>query len=215
MPTVKNRQYRSPLRKQRARETRQSILGAARGLLEARGPAEVTIDEIAQVAGVSSATVYATFGSKVAMLLAILDELTAGAGFGDLFQRLESAAGDPRRQLALYVEFDRRLFDAAEKIIGVALGLRAADRDVATWFAEGERRRRANQAPLVRSWHRAGALRRGLGERRAADIFWALTGPAVHRLFVVEAGWRPADFERWARETIAGQIFVEVRNSPR
>ncbi len=167
----------------------------------------MTIEQLAAAAEVSAATVYAIFGSKVGVLLAILDELTAAAGIADLPKRLVAAASDPRRQLALYVDFDCRLFDGAQDIIGVALGLRSADADVAAWFAEGERRRRINQASLVRNWHRAHALRHGLGERRAADIMWAMTGPAVHQLFVAEAGWRPADFERWLLRMLAGQLF--------
>jgi AcrR family transcriptional regulator len=207
MTSVKRRAYRSPLRAQRAEETRRSITDAARRLLEERAAAGVTIEEIAAEAGVSAATVYATFGSKVGILLAILDELTAGAGLPDLPGRLARGAGDPRRQLALYVQFDRRLFDAGRQIIGVALGLRSADPDVDAWFAEGERRRRVNQAPLVRGWADSGALRPELGERRAADILWAMTGPAVHRLFVVDAGWPSATYERWLRTVLEHELF--------
>lgn len=210
MGTVNRRAYHSPLRARRADESRRAIIEAGRRLLEERGPSRVTIDEIAAAAGVSSATVYAIYKSKVGVLLAILDDLTAGAGITDLPARLEVAAGDPMRQLALYVAFDRRLFDAGRRIIGVGLGLRAADPEVDAWFSEGERRRRANQAALVRSWARAGALRSGLGERRAADILWALTGPAVHRLFVEESGWNSARFERWLRVLLARELFGDA-----
>lgn len=207
MTDVKRRAYSSPLRARRAEETRQSVIAAARRLLEERGPANVTIDEIAIAAGVASATVYATFGSKGGILLAILDELTTGAGMKELAAQLAEASGDPGQQLAQYVRFDRRLFDAGRQIIGVALGLRAADPDVEAWFSEGERRRRANQAALVYSWSRLGVLRPGLGERRAADILWALTGPAVHRLFVEESGWGSVAYERWLCGLLTREIF--------
>ncbi len=207
MTNVKRRAYSSPLRARRAEETRQSITAAARRLLEERGPASVTIDDIARAAGVASATVYATFGSKVGILLAILDEFTAGAGIRELTAHLAKATGDPDRQLALYVRFDRRLFDAGRQIIGVALGLRAADPDVEAWFSEGERRRRANQAALVHSWSRLGVLRPDLAERRAADILWALTGPAVHQLFVEESNWGSVAYERWLCGLLGRELF--------
>lgn len=206
MTDVKRRPYRSTRRRAQAADTRQRLLSAAADLFLESGFQATTIADIARRADVAPQTVYATFASKAGLLIALLDARTEQAGAADLRAGL-AAAGDPRRQLALYVRFDRRLFEEAREIVEVGLGTRAADPEVNAWFAEGERRRRANQAPLVRSWHRSGALRPGLGEKRAADIVWALTGPAVYSLFVRDAGWPANQFERWLIATLEAQLF--------
>lgn len=213
MSTVKGRprhlgrrRYHSPQRAAQAADTRQRVVAAARALFVRDGLA-TTIADIAREADTSPQTIYAAFGSKSGVLIAILDQLTAAAGMGKLPQQLADAAGDPRRQLALYVGFDRRLFDEGRDIIVVGLASRGADPEIGAWFAEGERRRRANQGPLVQSWHRSGSLRPGLGERRAADILWGMTGPAVYDLFVAQAAWAAARFERWLISLLERELF--------
>lgn len=57
------RKYNSPLREQRATETRESILEAALKLL-AEGASKMTIPAVAKEAGVSVPTVYRHFSSK-------------------------------------------------------------------------------------------------------------------------------------------------------
>ncbi len=201
------RRYSSPLRADRAAETRQRILDHARSRFAAEGLAVPTMADIARAADVSVQTVYAVFGSKAGLLLAILDELTANAGIDRLRSDLARAAAHPRRQLRRYVRFDRTLFEQGAGIIGVGLGSRAVDPEVDAWFAEGERRRRTNQRSLVDAWGRAGALRPGLTVDRAAHILWAMTGPAVYAVFVTEGGWRPAVFERWLGGLLEQQLF--------
>jgi AcrR family transcriptional regulator len=201
-----SRRYNSPRRRAQAADTRRRVLEAARRRFAELGLA-TTIADIAREAHSSPQTIYATFGSKGGVLIALLDELTAAAGIHELRDQLAEAAGDPRRQLALYVQFDRRLFEQASDVVLLGLASRGADPEVGAWFAEGERRRRANQAPLIRAWHAAGALREGLSESRAADILWALSGPAVYDLFVTQSAWSPASFERWLIELLEHALF--------
>lgn len=201
-----SRPYHSPRRDAQAADTRRRVLTAARRQFAELGLA-TTIADIAREAKSSPQTIYATFGSKGGVLIALLDELTAAAGFGELGAELAAAADDPRRQLALYVGFDRRLFEQAADVVLLGLATRGADPDVGAWFSEGERRRRANQAPLIGAWHAAGALRPGLTEGRASDILWSLTGPAVYDLFVTQSGWSPSRFERWLIELLESQLF--------
>ncbi len=207
MTADKPRRYRSPRRAAQAAETRRQIVDAAHRLFAERGLGATSIADVAGAAGVAAPTIYASFGSKAGLLLAILDELTAAAGMAEMREALRTHQHDPTAQLAAYVHFDRTLFEQGRDIIGVGLGARS-DPEIESWFAEGERRRRANQAPVVRAWRRAGALRRGLGERRAADILWGLTGPAVYQLFVVESGWSGSAFERWLRDLLEGLLLA-------
>src|SRR3954453_4209764 len=78
MAAVKSRSYRSPRRREQARLTRQGILEAALELFSATGYANTTIAQIAERAGVAVQTVYAVFGSKRAILVAILETRVVG-----------------------------------------------------------------------------------------------------------------------------------------
>src|SRR6266568_4651952 len=59
------RAYRGGLRREQAQMTRQRILDAARRLLIKGTYSSVTMEDIAQEAGVAYQTVYAVFGTKL------------------------------------------------------------------------------------------------------------------------------------------------------
>ena len=66
------RTYRSPVREAKAAETRARIARAAKDSFAEYGFAGATIADIARRAGVSSQTVHTHFGTKVAIVLALL-----------------------------------------------------------------------------------------------------------------------------------------------
>jgi len=65
----------------------------------------------------------------------------------------------------------------------------------------------ANQLAVVRSLG-PGALRRGLGERRATDIIWSLNHPNTWIQLSVLRGWTPAQYERWVGDTSCQQLLA-------
>src|SRR5262245_4030715 len=67
---VKRRTYSSPLRSDQARGTSRAIIDAAMKLFGERGYAAVSVDAIAEEAGVSRATVFTSVGGKPALLKA-------------------------------------------------------------------------------------------------------------------------------------------------
>src|SRR5256885_878945 len=72
------RPYRSPLRAGQARSTRRALLEATAQLFAERGYVATSIDEIAQAAGVSRATVFTSVGGKPALLKAAYDIAVVG-----------------------------------------------------------------------------------------------------------------------------------------
>src|SRR6266571_3883132 len=76
---MKQRSYRSRLREERAADTRERIVTAARALFASRGLEGATIAAIAEHAGVAVPTVYATFGSKREIMAALLARTEADA----------------------------------------------------------------------------------------------------------------------------------------
>lgn len=76
----KQRRYRSPLRDERAADTRQRIATAALELFAEHGFTATSVASIANRAGVSAQSVYAVYGTKGAVLSALLARLEDEAG---------------------------------------------------------------------------------------------------------------------------------------
>src|SRR5215212_8503648 len=70
--------YHSPLRERQAAETRRSIIDAALELFGEQGWAATTLPTVAARAGTSVDTIYATFGTKSALLLAVVEVAIVG-----------------------------------------------------------------------------------------------------------------------------------------
>jgi AcrR family transcriptional regulator len=195
-------------RQLQAAVTRQDIVDSARRLFAQHGYAATSIAAIAEAAGVAVQTVYKTFGSKDAILLAMLDSFEAEAQ--RLGETMEFAAADtPGAQVRRVTAFHRALFDAGREIINVFRG--AAYGDMGALWEEGGRRRRRAEAALIDQWHVGGHLRSGLSKRRAADVLWALTSPELYSLLVVQSGWSGDAYEEWLVDTLAERLLAPER----
>lgn len=196
------RAYDATRRRSSAEQRRGHILEAARRLFAQHGYGATSIERIAHDADVAAPTVYAMYGSKRALLFALLDQAAAQADVARLHEDLKAAAGDARRQLSRLVSFSCSFFAKAVDIVDIARGAGSTDEDLLALWREGEARRLRGQAPLVDAWSRAGALREGVDANEALDILWAMTGADHYRLFVAERKW-PADrYEFWLERTL-------------
>jgi len=206
MEDVKRR-YHAPRREAQAAATRRRILDAARRRLTGAGWTGATMTSIASDAGVAVQTVYAVFGTKGAILAALLDDLEDAAR-----TRADRETGkvtaDPIGQLRRIVAFNRRLFELGGELIEVAQGSRAVDPDLAANVTEGHRRRRRAQEPTVEAWARRGALREGLSSSEALLTLWAMTSPDVHRLATAEGGMTGMDYEAWLTGVLARELLA-------
>jgi AcrR family transcriptional regulator len=202
----RKRSYDSTRRREAAARTRERMLAAARRQFAEHGFPGATVDAIAEEAGVSPQTFYTAFGSKSGVLFALLDDMPAAADPVALATAL-AAAPDARRQLALLVDYRLRLYASALDVLEAVRAAAPHEPDVAAVWSEGEERRRRNQRELLSSWDRRGDLRPGLTRRRADDVLWALTGPDVYRLFVVERGWARATFESWLVDLLGRELL--------
>lgn len=201
------RPYRSDRRREQAEETRRSILTAARRLFVAGGYGGTTIESIAEEAGVAGSTVYATLGSKRGILMALLDEMAMEAERPRMEAALETAAGDPRRQLRETVAFTARFYTGGADLIDIARTVSGVEPDLREMWEEGEARRYRGVSALAAEWHAAGALAPGVTVAEASDVMWAMSGPDVFRLFVVKRSWATRRFEDWIVETLEKLLF--------
>ncbi len=200
------RRYYSPGRRQQAEATRQRLIASARRLFAAKGYAATSIDAIAREAGVAAPTFYAVFGSKAALLLALLNAMENEAEMPRLGADLR-ATREPRKQIRACVDFGVRLYGRSADVLEIIRTAGMAEKDLGALWAEGEKRRRMAQKNLVRDWRKGGLLKAGMSSTQACDIFWALTGPDSYRLLVAECGWRIEAYASWLEGTISGQLL--------
>jgi AcrR family transcriptional regulator len=191
----------SSIRQQRAQHTRQRICDAAKQLFLADGYTATTITDIAGAAGVAHQTVYFVFGSKAAVLAAIID----GEIVGDLdtvplldrphVRRIAQAA-DPHRRLrrivAVSCDITQRLAPLYEIVRSGA-----ADNEVSELLDRHEEQRWRTLRDFVAMLD--DELTAGLTAEEAADRLYALLSHDVHWLLVHRRGWSPT---RWRRHLV-------------
>jgi AcrR family transcriptional regulator len=193
-----SRTYSSPLRAEQAQATRRRILDAARPQFLDGGWTATTVKAIADAAAVAPATVYTVFGTKRAVLSALIDESLATAvpdpehaddwpeiiGHPDQRERARRLVKMLSTALPVVDPFERVVRESAradEEIAGLA-------RDLLEW-------RRATATRIVDVLAGADGLRPGLSREEAADRVLALGGPEVYHLLVGIRGWSPAQFD--------------------
>ena len=206
-PVKPRRPYSSALRTEQARQTRARILDAAQGVFAQRGYASSTIEAIALEAGVAVDTVYAGFGSKRALLSALMDVRVGGdAEPVDLLDRSGPQAvrrePDQQRQVEAFATDITSIIERARPVDDIMRGAAAVDSEIAALRARIQERRFQNMLKFV-SWVTAnGPLRGRMSEEAAATIVWSLTSPEMHRLLRVDRGWTMERYTEWLAETL-------------
>ena len=143
---------------ERKADTRARLLHAAAALFAERGVDAVSVDAVAEAAGRTSGAVYAHFGSKQGLLLALLDEwshsLIAGiAAEFELTERVEdrlravvvNVITDPTEQTSRLLLLERELWLRAVRDQEVATAMQARAREAhdrltrgfASWIEQG------------------------------------------------------------------------------
>ena len=192
-------------------QTRRRILEAARRLFLARGYAATTVADIAQAAGVASATIYATPLTKREILLAIRDLDLAGNE--DPVPLIEqpwtvdvARQVDPEQQLALWVHHQCVITGRAEPIVDVLRQAAAMDPQLRDDYAEDQRRRYVTQSAMLALLTRWEPRPEHPGA--TADALWALLSPLTYHELRSERGWSPDEIELWFLHLMRTALFV-------
>jgi len=202
---VKRRPYRSAVRREQAARTRAAIVDAAAELFQQEGYPGTTVRAIAERAGVAPDTVYATFGSKVRVLTAVIDSRLAPAGEHNVMDRPEVVAvrdePDQRAKLHRFAADMAAVSGRVRPVYEVLRTAAAAEPDVREVFDEMERHRLANMRRFAGWLAERGLL--AVGEDRAAEVIWALASPDVARMLCDVRGWSAAEYAGWLESTLA------------
>jgi AcrR family transcriptional regulator len=204
-PTSKRR-YDASRRRAAAIQTRHAIAGAARDLFIARGYAGTTMAAIAEAAGVSHETVYATFGPKPALFRHLVEIALSGAdepipALEREIVRQVRAEPDPRRIIDLFAHTVRLLQERVAPLIVVLSDGARTDPDLKAFADELSSRRVGHMRALVADLAAKGGLRADLSPEMAADVIWVMNSPEFYVLCVRDRGWSPETFERWLADS--------------
>jgi len=208
------RHYNNSRRQAQVCATRLKVIEAANRLFTEHGYPATTIEAIAEAADTSLPTLYRLFGSKRALLAAVLDTAFGGddqpIAFGDRpAVRAARAEQDPATMITAFARIARELMERSSAIQHVLATAAQVDAEAAGLLAEIRRQRHTGQSRIVTALDATGALDPDLDKTEAADIVYALLSPDVHRILTVERGWDADRYERW----VARSLGTLLRNS--
>lgn len=200
----------SSVRQRRAQQTREQIREAAKQLFLDRGYATTTVTEIARAAGVAAQTVYFVFGSKAALLSAIMDAAIGGDDEDvPLLERPEVTGilrvKDPLRRLGQVVDVAA---DVTARLAPLYELVRsgAVDEEVRVVLDRHEDRRYRTLRALAGMVE--DGLKPGVSVDRATDRLYALLSHEVFWLLVHRRGWSDTEWRRYVKTELVDQLMT-------
>lgn len=197
----------STYRQEQAAATRQRIASAARKLFGERGYGATTLAAIAARAGVAEPTVYAVFGSKRGLLLALREQMHAEVELPKLTAEAK-AAPDAQGKLEGWARLLRRQMERSYDVIAAHREAARGDPAAAKEYRGVLDSRAGVMQELV---HELGAdLRSDLDLTTATDIVWAFSNEEIYRELVQERGWSPDRYQTWMARTLMHQLLTDT-----
>ena len=169
---VARRPYTSG-RRSRSEDSVERVLDAAERLMREDAFHVATMDELAAAAGVSRATVFNRFGSKLGVMQALFTRVMEGSEVEAIRNALELE--DPVAALEAAIEASCAVWDSSAFIHEQLQAIVVLEPDASALVAQQRKEQRDDLLALVRRLSRAGRLRPGLGETRAAAALHMLT----------------------------------------
>ncbi len=215
---VKTRPYRSDLRARRASDTREAILSSAYVAFTTRGYAVTTMADVASAAGVAVDTIYATVGTKAALLRLLIETAISGTAAAavdaparDYVRHIE-AAGSATEKLSLYVEAITGIVPRLSPLLSAIRT--SGDADATALWSGISARRAANMRLFAASLRRTGEIRADLDDATIADTVWTLCAPETYELLVYTGGWSPAKYATWLNDALERLLLEQNTRRP-
>ena len=202
------RRYDNSRRQAQVAATRLKVIESAERLFTEHGYPATTIDAIAEAADTPLPTLYRLFGSKRALLAAVLDTAFGGddqpIAFADRpAVRAARAEPDPAKMVDAFARIVAEFMQRSSAILHVLATAAQVDPDAAELLAQIRRQRHTGQSRIVMALESTGTLDPDLDTSEAADIVYALLSPDVHRILTLERGW-PADrYQQWIARSLS------------
>jgi AcrR family transcriptional regulator len=210
--TVKRR-YDNTRRLAQVRATRLGVIEAAKALFIDNGYPATTLESVADAADVPLPTLYRLFGSKRALLSAVLETSFVGddepVAFVDrpAVQAALSEA-DPSKLLGAFAAIAKDFMNRSSGILHVLATAAQVDAEAADLLAEIRRQRHMGQSRIVAALVERGALDPNLDPSEAADFVYVLWSPDTHRILTVERRWTAERYEAWLAHALRRTLLA-------
>lgn len=201
------------MRDERARDTRRRLVASAVSLFLEAGYAATSLAAVARDAGVSADTVYKTFGSKIGLLTAALDDTVGGDDAPVALLDREGPvavrdATDQRLQVAMLAEGVTGQLERIRPLDDILRSAAAVDPQAAALREDVQVRQRREAMRVIVGWIAArGPLRDGQSTEAAALAVWTLTSPEVHLLMRDHGGCSPQEYRQWLERTLGDTLI--------
>ena len=207
------RRYESAHRQEQAQQTRRAILDAAATLFVDPGYAATALTAVAAEAGVAVQTVYKVFGSKKALLSALVDVTIAGDD-EDVALAQRQFVADIRALSGARAKLERYAVHLAETharqapVMLALAGAATADPDAAAIWRKNLTERRQGMAMFAADLAVSGELRPEHTVETAADVLWLAMDVRNYDWLVRRCGWPPERYQRWYVDTVAAALLT-------
>ncbi|WP_329455560.1 TetR/AcrR family transcriptional regulator [Streptomyces sp. NBC_01497] len=199
------RPYRSTVRERSAATTRNSILDAAEALFAEHGYARVSITRVAEVADVAQGTVYAAFGSKPSLVVALMERAAGDETIIRTTSAVRSATSGPEI-VALTVAGAGEIVRRHARTMAVLYDNASADPHITAAVGRAENLQRERFDLVSARLAELGLLRDGMTRADATRVLEYYTGPGSwRRLRSLEWSWRHA--EEWLADQVSYAVL--------
>jgi AcrR family transcriptional regulator len=186
-------------REEYAEATRQAIVAAARQLFKEKGYFATKVDDIAALARVAPATVYAVSGGKETLLRTMMDLSTTDPIVEKTLAYIDTL-DSPEEILRVVASVCRQMREEFGDIMRVMLATAPHDKAVAQSLATATARYREALLRISRRLQSLGGLRDGLDIKEAVDVFWFYYGYWGMFVLLDDNGWSYDRAEKWLCE---------------
>lgn len=210
------RKYHSTKREEQAQETRRRILAAALKLFSEHSYASVTIDAIAEEAGVSPLTIFAIFGNKRSILTSLVGVSVGGDDQPvPLMERVGPQAvlqeTEPTRQIQLFAADITNILERVAPVFDIMHMATKSEPEIGELLNNILEQRLANLGILTQHLSTHNNLREELDQSQATEIVWASASPEVYRLLWEDRGWSKERFSQWLGDTLIRLLLPQDR----
>jgi AcrR family transcriptional regulator len=186
-------------REEYAEATRKAIFDAARRLFTERGYFATKVDDIAALARVAPATIYAVSGGKETLLRAMMDLSTTDPIVEKTLAHIDTL-DQPDEILRVVASVCRQMREEFGDIMRVMLATAPHDETVAQSLATATDRYREALRRTSQRLEGLGGLREGLDVRQAVDVLWFYFGYWGMFVLLDENDWSYDQAEKWLCE---------------
>lgn len=203
---------RFPQRAAKAAVTRRAVIAAAEQLFIEHGYGNTSVEQVAQAAGVSRATVFNSVGGKPALLRACYDVATVGDDDPVPLPERQAMVAirdepDGRRSIGMYAEVMAGIGARLSGIYEVFRAAAGADQEIRAQWQDIQAERLAGAHRFVRILEHKSVLRSDLDHREAGDVVWTYIDTGLYHRLVLERGWSPAGYQEWFTRTLCEYLI--------